>query len=397
MEKKKKILILGAGTWQTPWLSKAKEMGFIVCATDWSPQAAGRHEANYFAPIDLRDKAATLAYAQANHIDAIFTSADIGVPTAAFVAARMGLPCYSEELAEYATNKFLMREKAKALGLGIPEYRLVSELEQALSAAAQIGFPLIIKPVDNFSSKGVCVLQTQYELVQMFSQSKACSFVGKVLIEELMHGTEGSVEALVKDGQIYIMGISEKQKSLLPYRYDVLLEYPGSYSNLQKDRINLFIKQLVTGFGIKNGIIHVEIMVKENSVKLIEFAIRGCGSLVVTHLMPALTSYDVMSYLLWNAFDMQHPIQFTTNYVGVLKFISLAQGKIKSISDKTLVRNIPGILAFDIERQPGEIIHEIKDGRSRPGYVLAYAESKTHLQQIMDDAFSKIKVEFESW
>lgn len=394
LNKKNKLLILGASRWHIPWLLKAKSLGFTVFATDWSADAEGREIPHFFAPIDLRDKEATLAYARQHEVNAIFTSADIGVQTAAYVAKNMGLPCYSEELAYCATNKFAMREKAKAIGLGIPKYTLVQTIEEAINAAALIEYPLIIKPVDNFSSKGICVVYNQLELEQQFPKSMEASFVKRVLVEEFMQGDEGSVEALVRDGVVHIMGVCKKQKSPLPYRYDVLLEYPGHYSVVQQNLIKQFVDDLVTGFEIKNGIIHVEIMVA-NDIKLIEFAIRGCGSLVTTHLMPALTHYDVMDYLLWNAFGISKPIQFSSSLdYGVLKFIMLPKGELKCITGKANVQAIPGILAFDIERKSGDIITEVLDGRSRPGYLLAHASSKDLLKNIVDDALSKYTVEY---
>jgi formate-dependent phosphoribosylglycinamide formyltransferase (GAR transformylase) len=393
--KNNKILILGASTWHIPWLKKAKALGFIVYATDWSKTAEGKDVPHHFSPIDLRDKEATLAYAQKHQVGAIFTSAEIGVQTAAYVAAKMGLHYHSEKLAFCATNKFAMREKAQMIGIDIPGYQLASTLAGTLIAAGQIGFPLIIKPVDNFSSKGIYVINNQDELEKAFFKSIACSFDGKVLIEEFMTGTEGSVEALIKNGVPYIMGISKKQKSSLPYRYDLLLEYPGDYSPAQLALIKQFVNKLVSGFEIKNGIIHIEIMVKQLEIKLIEFAIRGCGSKVVTHLMPALTNYDVMAYALWNAFGIQKPILFSTKNYGVLKFIMLPKGKIKHITGKETIRKLPGILDFDIERKSGDLIEEIEDGRNRPGYLLAYSENKKELNMIVKHALTALKLEYQ--
>lgn len=392
--KRNKILILGAGRWQVPWLEKAKSLGFTVFATDWSADAEGRDVAHHFEPIDLRDKEKTLAYAIQNQINAIFTSADIGVQTAAYVAANMDLPCYSEELAYWATNKFAMREKAKKIGLGIPLYHLVNDLNEARQAALQIGYPLIIKPVDSCSSKGISVLYNPTDLESQFQKSMDASFVKKILLEEFMQGTEGSVEALIKDGVPYIMGICKKQKSNLPYRYDLLLEYPGSYSEIQQTLIVRFINDLVKGYGIQQGIIHVEIMIGEKDVKLIEFAIRGCGSLVTTHLMPILNDYDVMDYLLWNAFDIQKDIRLSLSQYGLLKFIMLPNGQLKSIIGKTEVKNIPGVIEFDIERKVGDVIGTIQDGRSRPGYLLAHAKSRNELDQILEKVLSTFIVEY---
>ena len=109
----KKILILGAGLWQIPYIQKAKEMGLYVIATDWSDDAVGKQYADLFKPISVRDKEESLRFAIENKIDAVFTSTDVGVPTAAYIAEKMILPGITQEQAELATNKYVMRNKLK--------------------------------------------------------------------------------------------------------------------------------------------------------------------------------------------------------------------------------------------------------------------------------------------
>ena len=59
----KRILILGAGAWQAPYIQKAKKLGLRVFATDWENSAPGAPVADVFRRIDLRDKERSLAFA----------------------------------------------------------------------------------------------------------------------------------------------------------------------------------------------------------------------------------------------------------------------------------------------------------------------------------------------
>jgi phosphoribosylamine-glycine ligase len=390
----KKILILGAGIWQVPHIKKAKELGLITYVTDWSTDAVGRVHADVFSPIDLKDKESTLEFALKNNVDAIYTSADIGVKTAAYVADKMNLKYHSLELALNATNKRSMRQKAESIGLNIPSYFSTDNFEEAKKKAKEFGYPIIIKPVDNFSSRGVSVLNNEEELNNAFKESLNASYEGKILIEEFMQGTESSVESLVKDGKAYIMSFCDKIKSELPYRYDLQLNYPGDFSKEQVQNIYKFIDDLVKGFEIQNGIIHVEIMVKDASVKLIEFAIRGCGSEVITHLMPSMLEFDVLKYLILDSLDVKQEIHFETKKFGVLRFIMLAPGKINKVEGKDKVKSIEGVLDFDIELSKGDEITEIKDGRSRPGYLLAVGDDKLEIDRIIDKVKNSFSVEY---
>lgn len=391
----KKILILGCGTWQVPWLRRAREMGLKVYATDWESRPEGLSYVDVFRQIDLKDKEGSLAFALEHQVEAIFTSADIGVQTAAYVAARMNLPYHSEELAFRATNKHAMRQRALEIGLGIPTFRLTNTLADAVDALAEMGYPAILKPVDSASSRGVFVVDNPEELYASYEISKAASFSGFVLVEEFMRGTESSVEALVSGGKPIILGVCDKIKSPLPYRYDIQLNYPADFSPAQYQLIHEFIDKLVQGFNIGNGIIHVELMVGKDDVKLIEFAIRGCGSKVITHLMPATTGVDVMTWALHAALGNIEPVTVNRKNPGILKFIMLPEGKVKEITGLDEARAINGILACDVEKKPGDIIAEIRDGRSRPGYILASAASTGELDVIVKKAMTTIQIEMD--
>ena len=390
----RKILILGAGTWQTPYIIKAKELGLQTYVTDWSNDPEGKQYAHSFAQIDLKDKEQTLAYARKNDIEAVFTAADIGVPTAAYVAEELSLPYHSQSLAKEATNKYFMRKKAKDIGLSVPRFVLVKSLDEAVSNAVKIGFPLIIKPIDNFSSRGVRVLNNTDELKEHFLESINASFSKEVLLEELMIDTEASVEVIVQNGQPIILGVCDKVKSPLPYRFDLQLNYPGSFLKEQYELIHQFIKLLVKGFGIKQGIIHVEVMVDKNSVKLIEFALRGCGTKIVTHLLPEMLNFNVMEYLIYSAFGIQKNINVQNKYSGILKFLMLENKKIKTISGLDDVLNSKGIIDFKIERKVGEHVGEVKDGRSRPGYVLAVGSDNAEATKLIQNALSKLRIDY---
>src|SRR4029450_4402713 len=95
----KRLLILGAGLWQVDYIRRARRLGAETWATDWSTDAVGRDEADHFEPIDLKNVDATLELARNSRVDGVFTAADIGVPTAAYVAERLGLPGPSLRLA----------------------------------------------------------------------------------------------------------------------------------------------------------------------------------------------------------------------------------------------------------------------------------------------------------
>ena len=57
-----------------------------------------------------------------------------------------------------------MREITSAAGIPNPPFRVVASGSDAARAARGIGFPLVIKPVDNQSSRGVHIVRTREQL-----------------------------------------------------------------------------------------------------------------------------------------------------------------------------------------------------------------------------------------
>jgi biotin carboxylase len=392
---KRRILILGAGAWQIAYLRRAKELGCEVFATDWSKDAPGACHADVFEPIDLKDVEATVRFAEHNRVNAVLTAADIGVPTAAEVAARLGLRFHSRELATQATDKSAMRAAAQRAGIGGPRFLIANSPAEAWRHAESIGFPLIVKPADNCSSRGVTCVADRAALPAAVDEAFAASRARRVLFEEFMRGVEGSVEALVVDGQPVILGVCDKVKSPLPHRYDLQLIYPGNYSPGQLARIHELIARLVRGLDIRHGILHVEIMVGEYDARLIEFALRGCGSNVITHLIPAMTGVDVVKHLIEEAFGLENAVHPDQSRHGILKFIMLPHGRLQSIAGLDELRATPGVVDADLERRAGDVIGEIRDGRSRPGHVIAVGASRAEVESIAAAAIAKLRLEYE--
>lgn len=239
----KKILILGAGLWQIPYIQKAKDMGLYVIVTDWGNNPAGKQYADLFKTISVRDKEESLRFAIQNGIDAVFTSTDVGIPTAAYIAEKMHLPGITQEQAELATNKYVMRNKLKEIGLKTPLYRMCRTLEELLEAYKSYPRKAIIKPTDNCGSRGVFIINSKDDLKTAAKEAFENSFSGTVLIEELMIGTESSVEVLVDNGSPIILGWCKKTKSPFPYRVDMQLDYFPDRSEKENHEVEEIVNQ----------------------------------------------------------------------------------------------------------------------------------------------------------
>lgn len=389
----RRLLVLGAGRWQLPYLKRASSAGIRVYATDWAKDAIGGAFAEVFEPIDLADKEATLQFAAQHSVEAVFTAADIGVPTAAFVAQEMGLLYHNEDLARAATDKSYMRRTASDHGLPVPQFQVVSSESAAKLSLERRSYPVIVKPADNCASRGVTVVENGNQMPQALSQAFAATRNGRVLIETFLEGTEGSVEVMVANGTGVVLGICSKEKSPLPFRYDLELEYPGNFSPAQFDQINRLADQLVKAYDIKTGILHIEfIFATSGGLTLIEFAIRGCGSNVVTHLLPAITGCDLIANQILQAFGTTSEIIPTKKEAGILSFIIPESGTLSRIEGFETAKHSLGVVDLVFEKVVGDLLEPISDGRSRPGHLIVVAPTMQQARERLDEARSALKL-----
>jgi biotin carboxylase len=393
----RRLLILGGGLWQLEYVRRARQLGLETWVTDWSPTAIARDACDHFEPIDLKDRESTLGLARRARVDGVLTAADIGVPTAAYVAAALGLPGHSLTLAEAATNKLSMRQCADRSGIPCPQYRRVRTAEEAAAIIDGGALPVIVKPVDNCSSRGVRWVDRKSQLAAAVSDALRASRTGEALVEQFLAGSEGSIEALVQNGRSVILGICDKTKSPLPDRYDVELRYPAAFDSRIWNDLEALAQRIVRGFAIVNGVVHIEFLVSHESrtVYLIEFAVRGCGSKVVTHLIPALTGVDVVRVLIRQALGLPTAIEPIRCGHGALHFLMFPRGRVAAVRGVEAARRLPGVIDACVEPRPGDVIEDVHDGRSRPGHVLVSGRDRTEVQETIAQVRDLIRVDYE--
>src|SRR5579872_5194122 len=286
--------VLGAGQWQVPTIRLAKSLGYRVFVTDLYSERVGYEWADAHETVDIRDREATLRAAERHRIDGIVCDpTDVGVPTMAWVAEKLGLPGIGYETALKFTNKYCMRAVTTSAGVPNPPFFAATCLDEARRAVGDIGFPSVLKPVDSQSSRGVHIVHRQDELEIAFLDALSNSRAGEVLVEGYLDGIEVTVEGFCADGRVVAIGISDKDH--FPHRPEVAnrLTYPAAFPEPILARIREVNALVVQSLGLRNGITHAEYMVVGSEVYLVEIAARGAGSRVYSHIVPFLAGAPV--------------------------------------------------------------------------------------------------------
>ena len=147
--------------------------------------------------------AAAIAREMKAHLpDAILALGDRPTPAAAYAARALGLPGNPPEAVEICRNKFDQRETLRASGLRVPVFRSFSFADDIESAASQLSFPCVVKPLSLAASQGVIRANDAEEFRSAISRIAALlaspeiqvsheAGLDRLLVEEL-HSRQGS-------------------------------------------------------------------------------------------------------------------------------------------------------------------------------------------------------------
>ena len=181
-----------------------------------------------------------------------------------------GLDSY--EKSEIINNKEKFRIFATEHHLSIP--KLLDRNSE------NIDHPIIIKPVDAYSGRGVTVIkksekeavENAIQLAENFSTTKTC------IIEEFVEGPLFSHSAFISSGKIMLDFIVEEHGSANPFAVDTSrVVYNFSSTLLEKIRAEILL--MSDKLSLQDGLIHTQFIARDEQFWIIEITRRCPGDL----------------------------------------------------------------------------------------------------------------------
>ncbi|MBW5448462.1 ATP-grasp domain-containing protein [Cohnella sp. CFH 77786] len=398
MYKDKRIMIVGGGEWQVPIIKKAKEMGLRVLNTNLYPESPGFEYADLTAIADVLDKDNQLRLAKQYQPHAIITDqSDIAVPTVAYLCEELGLPGIGVAVANQFTDKYLMREFIRSQNLPCPYYRLCSSEEEVLDFANTIGMPMILKPTNNQSSRGVNKISTFNEIPYLFRDTLQYSKEKQVLAESYVDGFELTVEGFQTNEGHRTLAVSKKKHLNESKTVARELLYTWSEPDINYPKLEAQHNLMVEMMGLPFGITHAEYKVVNDNYYLIEIAARGGGTKISSHIVPLLSGVDTNGMLIRMALGEQVKMNHSLlrNKNALLEFFVLPEGRVSKIVGVNKIRELPYLIDIGLSIKEGDEIRHPKDDRSRAGYFIIEGDDKEQLQYRASVIKNKLVVYYE--
>ena len=373
-----KIAVIGASYLQLPLVDKINELGHESHCFAWdSEDSVCKKKATYFYPISIIDKDKILEKCQEIQIDAILSIAsDVAVTTVSYVAEKMGLIANSVESSFVSTNKFLMRDRFRSVGLPTPIYSSFIS-SNSLETLDDLSFPLIVKPTDRSGSRGVTISQNHDDLLLNIQRAIDESFEKKAIVETFIEGSEYSVESISQNGIHTILAITEKITSGPPYFVELEHHQPAGLDEDLKFQIYDTVKKGLNALEIKNGAAHSEIKINDKGIFLIEIGARMGGDFIGSHLVPLSTGYDYLKNIIQVALGNKiDDFEGINHHFSGVYFLSKLTTYLFPF-----FKNTPHSTAHFLEMsiQTTEL-EELKDSSNRAGYIIYQGKSKLNLR-----------------
>lgn len=395
------VVILPSQTYRaTDFIKAAESLGMDLVVA--SEQAPPFDMGDRYVEIDCSDpeRAAEsiVALGDKTPIDGVIAADDQGVMVAAHASSILGLNGNPPEAAAATRNKLDMRRRLAATEIDQPRFAALRPGEPPEDAVAEIGFPMVIKPVDRSASQGVIRVDRIEDVSGTVDRIRGIVGAQAVLLaESLLTGEEIAIEGLIGNGELAVLAVFDKpDTSTGPYFPETLLVTPSRLdqdSILEAERV---AAAAVRGLGLRWGPVHIELRVDEGRAQVVEVAARSIGGLCSRSLNFGLMGTTLESLILRNAMGQGRPrLDREATASGVLMIPTPRSGILTAVNGVQEVREIDGITGIDLTISPGGKVVAPPEGDRYLGFVYARSETPQQVESALREAMDKLEVQLE--
>lgn len=389
----KKILVIGAATYQVPAIQRIVESGYKAYCVDYKEGQPGFKFATGYKVVDVRDKEKCLEYANELNIDGIMSwGATLTLPTVSYIGRMMNLPCIPMETAEISTDKYQIRKKLTECGLNSAgeAFDLHSQEE---AETKHFTIPFVVKPCDGSGSKGVYIVKDVDEIKNAIQHAFNSARDGRIYVEPYIEGTEYSVEAYVNKEEIYIYSIVRTEFYWMEY-YPVYKQttYKG-ISTEEEMLVEEEIKKAIIALGLTLGPINFDIIISDTDGKpyIIDVGIRNGQNLIASHIIPYSRGVDELNnsiaLCIGNNIDIK-PLR--KEYISS-RLLIYASGTIVQINPYQELIGHNNVVDIILRKQVGDLLPYYQTKSDICGWVLCKGDTPDEASKYADEAWERLK------
>ncbi len=276
---KKKIIVLGAGPIRIGQgvefdystvhaVQTIRRAGYEAIIINNNPETVSTDYTTadklYFEPLTPEDVMAIIDFEQPEGVIASLggqTAINLAQPLMDRGVKIIGTDCAAIERAE---NRDSFNAIIKELGIPQPAGKAVTSIEEGVVAAAEIGYPVLVRPSFVLGGRAMQIVSKEEDLRHYLKTAVEIDEDKPVLVDKYIMGKEVEVDAICDGVDVFVPGIMELVERTGVHSGDSISVYPSfSISDKVKGIILQYAKKLGKAIGII-GLYNIQFIVDEN-------------------------------------------------------------------------------------------------------------------------------------
>ena len=283
---KKKIVVLGAGPIRIGQgvefdystvhaVQTIRRAGYEAIIINNNPETVSTDYTTadklYFEPLTPEDVMSIVDFEQPEGVIASLggqTAINLAQPLMERGVRIIGTDCAAIERAE---NRDAFEKILVDLDIPQPKGRAVTRIEDGVAAAAEIGYPVLVRPSFVLGGRAMQIVANEAQLRHYLKTAVEIDVDKPVLVDKYIEGKEVEVDAICDGVDVFVPGIMELVERTGIHSGDSISVYPSfSISDKVKGTILRYARKLGLGIGIV-GLYNIQFIVdRDENVFIIE-------------------------------------------------------------------------------------------------------------------------------
>lgn len=311
---KKKVIVLGSGPirigqgvefdYSTVHAVKTiKEAGYEAIIINNNPETVSTDytcsDKLYFEPLCVEDVMNVIELEQPEGVIATLggqTAINLAEPLSRRGVKIIGTDCAAIDRAE---NRELFEKLLSALEIPQPKGQAVTNVEDGIRAAAEIGYPVLVRPSFVLGGRAMQIVAKEEQLCTYLKTAVEIDEDRPVLVDKYIRGKEVEVDAVCDGKQVFVPGIMELVERTGIHSGDSISVYPSfSIPEQVKATILAYTEKLGLAIGII-GLFNIQFIVDENNqVFIIEVNPRSSRTVPFLSKATGYSLADIATYVI---------------------------------------------------------------------------------------------------
>ncbi len=391
----RKAIVLGGTIPHIELINQLKERGYYVILVDYYQNPPAKQKADLHIQESTLDKEKVLELALAHDTDLVIsTCIDQANVTACYVGEKLSLPIpYDYKTALNVTDKARMKSILLQNGINTSRYVVVNR--EIDVNELDLKYPLIVKPTDSVSSKGITKVDRPEELNKCILEAITISRNKSAIIEEFIVGVEIGIDTFIQDTKAKILTTKERRKieSIKTEAQQIFgCFWPNDLSTYNSNKYELVASKIAKAFNLNNTPLMIQAIERNDEIFVLEFGARIGGG-ESFRLIEAVSGINYVGKAIDSFLGIKVEINPSrpTEYHAE-NFIYTKGGTFKNISyDQGLIEQ--GIIEYlDTYKLEGTKVDHAMTSNNRVGVFTVRARTKKELLQKINIAINRIQV-----